>query len=80
MSQQSVPAAWKANYILVCIDRVVTSRARVMIVPLLLCSCGDPLGVLHPGLEFPTGERCGALEVDPDKSHKGDENIGAFFL
>ena len=44
MSQQCAPAAQKANCILGCIKRIVTSRSKEVILP--LCSCESLPGLL----------------------------------
>ena len=46
MNRQCALAAQKANSILVCIKRSVTSRSKEVILPPLLCSRETSLGVL----------------------------------
>ncbi|PKU36332.1 rna-directed dna polymerase from mobile element jockey-like [Limosa lapponica baueri] len=50
VSWQCAPAAQKANHILGCVERSISSRAREVILP--LCSGETPPGVLCPALEM----------------------------
>ena len=69
MSWQCALAAQKANRILGCIKRSVTSRLREVILP--LCSCETPPGVLHPVLGH------GDVEMGPEEGHEDDQRAGA---
>ena len=69
MSQWCALVAQKANGILGCIRRAVTSREREGIVLPLLCPCEAPSGVLRPGLGPPAQEGRGALGAGPEEGH-----------
>ncbi|GAB0204006.1 hypothetical protein GRJ2_002866200 [Grus japonensis] len=53
MSRQCVLAAQKANHVLGCIQRSVTSMSREVILPLYSTLVRPPPGVLHPALGAP---------------------------
>ena len=77
-SHQCLLAAQKANSILGCIKRSMTSRAREVILP--FCFHVTPPGVLCPVLGSPTQEGHGAVGVGPDKGHEDDQRAGAPLL
>ncbi|GAB0180449.1 mitochondrial enolase superfamily member 1 [Grus japonensis] len=78
MSRQCVLAAQKANCVLGCIKRGVTSRLREGI--LLLYSHETPPGVLCPALGAPEQERHGAIGASPEEGHEADRRAGAPLL
>ncbi|GAB0179209.1 cAMP-dependent protein kinase inhibitor alpha [Grus japonensis] len=78
MIQKCVPAAQKANCVLGCIKRGVTSRSREVILP--LCSGETPPGVLHPALGPTTEEGHGAVGASPEEGHEDDRKAGAPLL
>ena len=75
MSWQCLLAAQKANTVLGCIKRSVTSRSREVILP--FCSHETQPGVLHPDLEPTTQEGHGAVGANPEEGHEDDQRVKA---
>ncbi|GAB0209438.1 mitochondrial enolase superfamily member 1 [Grus japonensis] len=80
MSRQCVLAAQKANRVLGCIKRGMTSRSREVILPLYSA-------LVRPHLEYcihvwgaPVEERHGAVGESPEEGHEADQRAGAPLL
>ncbi|GAB0183398.1 cAMP-dependent protein kinase inhibitor alpha [Grus japonensis] len=78
MSRQCAFAPQKANCILGCIRRSMTSRSRKVILP--LCSRETPPGVLCLALGALVQERHGPTRVSPEEGHEDDQRAGAPLL
>ncbi|PKU42132.1 rna-directed dna polymerase from mobile element jockey- hypothetical protein [Limosa lapponica baueri] len=78
MSWQCVLAAPKANCILGCIERIVASKSREVILP--LCSGETPPGILHPALGSSAQEGHGPVRMGPPEGHEDNHRAGACLL
>ncbi|GAB0177892.1 hypothetical protein GRJ2_000254500 [Grus japonensis] len=79
MSRQCALAAQKANHVLGCIKRGVTSRSREVILP-LYSALETPPGAQRPALGAPVQERHGAVGASPEEAHEADRRDGAPLL
>ncbi|GAB0182311.1 cAMP-dependent protein kinase inhibitor alpha [Grus japonensis] len=80
MSWQCALAAQKANRVLGCIKRGVTSRLRDVILPLYSTLVRPPPRALRPVLGSPVQERHEAVGARPEEGHKNDKRAGAPLL
>jgi len=78
MTRQCALTAQKANCILGCTKRSMTSRSREVILP--LCSGETPPRILHPALEPSAQERHGPVGGDPKEGHKNNQRDGTTVL
>ncbi|GAB0175851.1 mitochondrial enolase superfamily member 1 [Grus japonensis] len=81
MSRQRALAAQKANCILSCIKRGVTSRSREVILTLYSALMRPHLaGVLHPAPESPVQEGHEPVGVSPEEGHNNYQRNRLSFL
>ncbi|GAB0181782.1 hypothetical protein GRJ2_000643500 [Grus japonensis] len=79
MSRQCALAAQKANHVLGCIKRGVTSRSREVILPLYSALVRPQLvSVQLWGPQYK--QRHGAVGVSPEEGHEADQRAGAPLL
>ncbi|PKU49364.1 rna-directed dna polymerase from mobile element jockey- hypothetical protein [Limosa lapponica baueri] len=80
MSWQCALAARKANHILGCIKRIVSSKGQGGDFALLLHCCKTPPWVQHPALESSAQEGHGPVGMGPEEGHEDDQRAGAPYL